>query len=140
MIKTTTKNKATCNTISAPTLEKTIEDPEQIRTFYDQLSSIINKMKNWEVIIIGGDFNAKTKIDQNIKILGRCARSKINKNGEKVIEFYSLPNLRITNTLFKHKPIQQTNWQSPAPYKKVIDAETKKMRRNSYIETKTIML
>ena len=61
------------------------------------------------MIIIGGDFNAKTKIDQNIKILGRCARSKINKNGEKVKEFYSLPNLRITNTLFKHKPIQQTN-------------------------------
>ena len=46
MIKTTTKNKATCNTISAPTLEKTVKDPEQIRTFYDQLSSIINKMKN----------------------------------------------------------------------------------------------
>lgn len=112
MIKATSKNKVTCNTIRvyARTLEKTVKDPEQTRKFYDQLSFIINK-----VTITGEDFNAKTKIERSVKdhilnkTTGRCPKSKINKNGEKLIEFCSLHNLRITNTLFEHKPIHQTN-------------------------------
>lgn len=64
MIKATSKNKVTCNTIRvyARTLEKTVKDPEQTRKFYDQLSFIINK-----VTITGEDFNAKTKIERSVK-------------------------------------------------------------------------
>ena len=77
---------------------------------------------------MGGDFNAKTKLPTKDpmlnKIIGKYAKSKVNVNGEKLIEFCSLRNLRISNTFFKHKPILQTTWQSPANYKNMTDAET----------------
>ena len=61
------------------------------------------------------------------KTIGSYAKSKINQNGENLMEFCSLLNLLITNTFFKNKPIHQTTWQSPPSYKTVIDAETKKL-------------
>ena len=60
------------------------------------------------------------------------AKSKVNENGKNLIEFYSLHNLRITNTFSKHKTIQKTYWHSPAPYKTIIDAEKKKLQINPY--------
>ena len=49
-------------------------------------------------------------------------KGKNNETGGKL----RISNLRITNLFFEHKPIQQTIWQSPAPYTTVIDVETAK--------------
>ena len=46
----------------APTLENTMRSPEETRIFYEQLSSLINSIKQSDILIIGGDFNAKTKL------------------------------------------------------------------------------
>ena len=46
----------------APTLENTVRNPDDTRIFYEQLSSLINSIKQSDVIVIGGDFNAKTKL------------------------------------------------------------------------------
>ena len=46
----------------APTLENTVRSPEETRIFYEQLSSLINSIKQSDILIIGGDFNAKTKL------------------------------------------------------------------------------
>ena len=66
------------------------------------------------------------------KITGQYAKIKINKNGEKLIEFCSLHSLRKTNMLLKLLPNYQTTWQSLAPYKSTVDAERKKLKKNPY--------
>ena len=66
------------------------------------------------------------------KIIGKYAKSDINENGEKLIELCNLHNLRITNTIFKHKPTHQTTWTSPAPYKNVTDSKIKSLQKNPY--------
>ena len=131
-------NDITNNLISAyaPTLDTTKKHPEETQKFYDMLTSVVNKIKRRETIIIGGDFNAKTKVkvkDNALnKIVGNYAKSDQNENGEKLIEFCNIHDLRITNTFFKHKPIHQTTWKSPATYINNIDAKTKQPRRNPY--------
>ena len=66
------------------------------------------------------------------KIIGNYVKSKINENGEKLIDLCNIHNLRITNTFFKHKPIHQTTWQSPSAFKNIIDSRTNKQRKNLY--------
>ena len=62
------------------------------------------------MILIGGDFNARTKISDNIErqnyanILGAYARNTINQNGRYLIDFCKINKLKISNTFFKHKP------------------------------------
>ena len=71
------------------------------------------------MILIGGDFNARTKISDNIErqkyanILGAYARNTINQNGRYLIDFCKINKLKISNTFFKHKPSHQTTWKSP---------------------------
>ena len=79
--------------------------PEQMRKFYDHLSSILNKKKKREVIIIGGNFNAKAKTEHSVKdpMLNQIT---IGHNGKNLIEFCSPHNIHIANMFFKHKPIQ----------------------------------
>ena len=37
---------------------------------------------------------------------------------------YTIYNLKITNTFFKHKPIHLTSWQSPVPYVNITGCKT----------------
>ena len=74
-----------------------LKDPEKMQTFYEQLPDIIRNINTNILIIIRGDFNAKTKIcnrdpSQN-KIIGKYVKSNINENGEKLIELSNLHNL-----------------------------------------------
>lgn len=134
----TKANNITNNIISvyAPTSEITRKNPEETQRFYDTLTSVVNKVTRRQTIIIEGAFNAKTKMkskeDELNKIVGKYAKNEMNENGEKLIEFCNAHNLRITNTFFKHKPIHQTTWTSPAPFKNIMDAQTKTLKRNPY--------
>ena len=110
-------------------------DPEKTRTFYEQLSNIINNINRNVLIIIGRVFDAKTKMCNRDtwlnKIIGKYAKSDINENGEKLAELCKPHNLWM-NTFFKHKPTHQT-WTSPAPYKNVNDFKTMSLRKNLYL-------
>ena len=135
MMKVKPNNNVITNIISAYalTLETTLKTPEVKRHFYEKLSSIIKTFKTREAVIIGGDFNAKTNSKFSnfpSSIIGKYAKSEINVNGEKMIEFCVMNNLKITNTFFKHKPIHLTTWQSPAPYVNITDCKTNTLRRN----------
>ena len=137
MMKVKSNNKIITNIISAyaPTFETTLNNPETIHHFYEKLSSIIKTFKTREAVIIGGDFNAKTNSKFNnfpTSIIGKYAKSEINVNGEKMIEFCVMNNLKITNTFFKHKPIHLTTWQSPAPYVNITDCKTNTPRSNPF--------
>ena len=104
ILKTTMKKKKYCFiSVYAPTNESTVKDPEKKKTFHEQLSDISNINRN-VLIIIGDNFNAKTKIRNRDsllnKIIGKYGKSDINENGEKLTELFNLHNLRITNTFF----------------------------------------
>ena len=45
---------------------------------------------------------------------------------------YTIYNLKITNTFFKHKPIHLTTWQSPAPHRNITDCKTNTPRRSPF--------
>ena len=64
IITTNTSENIKCHLISAyaPTLENTVRNPDETHIFYEQLSSLINSIKQRDALIIGGDFNAKTKL------------------------------------------------------------------------------
>ena len=115
ILTTTMKRRKYCFiSVFAPTNESTVKDPEKTWTFYEQLSDIISNINRNVLIIIGGHFNAKRKMRNRDpllnKIIGKYAKSDINKNGENLIELCNLHNLRITSTFFKHKPTHRTTW------------------------------
>ena len=120
IITTNTSENIKCHLISAnaPTLENTVRNPETC-IFYEQLSSLVNSIKQRDARIIGGDFNAKTKVQvsemEKQLAMRRYAKNKVNENGNLLIEFCKLRNLLITNTIFKYKPSHQTTWISPLP-------------------------
>ena len=77
------------NIISAyvPTLETTLKNPETIHHFYEKLSTIIKTFKTREAVVIGGDFNAKTKLKFNnypTNIIGKYVKSEIIINSIKM--------------------------------------------------------
>ena len=71
--------------------------------FYEQLSSLTNSIKQRDALIIGGEFNAKTKLQvsemENQLALGKYAKNKVNENGNLLIEFCELHNLLIIPSL-----------------------------------------
>ena len=66
-----------------------MRNPDETHIFYEQLSSLINSVKQRDALIIGGDFNAKTKLQvselENQLLVGK--KYKVNKNGNLLIEF-----------------------------------------------------
>ena len=96
-----------------------MRNPDETGIFYEQLSSLINSIKQRDALITGGDFNAKTKLQvsemENQLLVGKCAKNKVNKNGNLLIEFRKLHNLLMANTIFKHIPSHQRTWISPLP-------------------------
>lgn len=118
----------------APTNQKTKKYPDKTSSFYNKLSSIIKKMKEKEAVAIGGDFNAKTKTDkdQRSPSVGNYCKSKIDENGQYLLEFAEMNNLKLTNTFFKHKPAHLSTWQCPQRIQEINDANTGTTRINPY--------
>ena len=63
----------------APTSENTARNPDKTRIFYEQLSTLINSIKQRDALINGGDFNAKTKLQvpelENQLVVGKYAKN-----------------------------------------------------------------
>ena len=96
-----------------------MRNPDETHIFYEKLSSLINSIKQRDALTIGGDFNAKTKLQvsemENQLVVGKYSKSNVKENGNLLIEFCKLYNLLITSTIFKHKPSRQTTWISTLP-------------------------
>ena len=65
MLTTKIDNTHQVNIISAyaPTLETTKNSPNITTKFYEELESVIKLTNSRDTLIIGGDFNAKTKLE-----------------------------------------------------------------------------
>ena len=101
----------------ASTEEETRKNPGKTESFYNKLSTVINTISNRNILIVGGDFNARIKLDESEKdsykeIVGKYALNTINENEKLLVELCKIHNLKITNTFFRHKKSQQTTWAS----------------------------
>lgn len=99
-------------TCYAPTNEADEETKEE---FYEILQNIMNKRSEREVVLLIGDFNAKVGNDNTgyRVTMGRHGVGTMNENGQHLTDFCANNNLAIGGTLFPHKEIHKTTWESP---------------------------
>ena len=130
----------------APTLCNTLKDPKETEDFYNTLENAISKINPGTILIIGGDFNAKTGSGHKDfkEQVGKYGKGLLNENGEYLLNMATRQNLTLTNTFFKHKMCHRTTWTCPEkvnterknPYRNQIDyiitrINTRKMICNS---------
>ena len=99
----------------APTLPKSEKHPEIRDKFYEQLEGIINKIPRRDLVVVLGDFNAKTGSGWKDypECMGQYGKGQINENGTTLLELAQANNLYLTNTTFNHKLSQRTTWEAP---------------------------
>ena len=75
----------------------------------------IRKTSNRNIVIVAGDFNAKTGTAHNNfpEVIGKYDKGKTNKNGEYLIDLCLRNNLILSNTQFQHKMAHRTIWECP---------------------------
>ena len=128
----------TQTSLISPNTRKTKKSLEDTISFYNELSSVIKLTNSRDMIIIGGDFNAKTKPKDKLtmqtfnKNVGTYGKGFINENGQHLLQFAKQQNLKLTNTFFKHKPSHITTWECPSRSNEHIDSNSNKIRRNPY--------
>ena len=99
----------------APTLPNSEKNPEKRENFYQELENVINGTSKRTILIIAGDFNAKTGTGytQYSTNMGKHGKGELNNNGEYLLQLASRNELVLTNTLFQHKMTHRTTWTAP---------------------------
>ena len=96
----------------APTNDKSEEVKDE---FYNQLQGILNRLRDQDVNILMGDFNAKIGLDNTgyDEVMGRHGLGEMNENGERFADVCALNNMVIGGSVFPHKRIHKATWVSP---------------------------
>ncbi|CAG2220119.1 Craniofacial development protein 2 [Mytilus edulis] len=83
--------------------------------YYEALQAQISKTPLHDVLLIIGDQNAKVvKLNtKHERAMGKEGHGVMNENGERLASMCSTNELVIGGTLFKHKDIHKTMWNSP---------------------------
>ena len=122
----------------APTLENSTKKPELRENFYDQLDSVIQKINSRDVLIVGGDFNAicgkhtSKDFPEYQDTVGKYSKGTINDNGYSLLQFAKNNNMRLSNTMFKHKPAHITTWTCPERTHGCLDSRSGDPRKQPY--------
>lgn len=92
-----------------------IAELSEKESFYEILSSLLNKTNKTDIIILMGDFNAKVGyITENFEdIMGKHGIGDRNENGEFLLELCGNFGLKIGGTMFAHKKHHKVTWVSP---------------------------
>ena len=90
-------------------------EDDQKDSFYLQLERVLNDLRDKDVNILMGDFNAKVGADNTgyEEIMGRHALGEMNDNGERFAEVCGSNNFVIGGSIFPHKRIHKATWISP---------------------------
>ena len=94
----------------------TSEENNDLREeFYDTIESLIEKISKRDIVILLGDFNAKTGTGHTDfpKNMGTFGEGIFNSSGRRLLETCKSLDLVITNTLFNHKKSHRTTWTAP---------------------------
>ena len=119
----------------APTLDDSKKHPEVQEKYYQELEETINAVSKRDLLLIGGDMNAKTGVEAHKEypdVVGRYSKgSEMNENGRELVECMFRNNILLTNTIFKHKMAHRTTWQGP---ERINEHKNKnnEIRRNPY--------
>lgn len=118
----------------APTLTTSNRNPQIRETFYDNLQSVLATARKKDIVILAGDFNAKTGSEYcNFPdVLGKFGKGQVNENGQHFLELCKQNDLKVMNTCFEHKMTHRTTWTCPERIEDHLDARTKEPRRNPY--------
>ena len=91
----------------APTLNRSEKNHGIRENFCTKLDSILRNISNRHIVIIAGDFNAKTgravknKVYQ--AVIEKYGKGQVNTNGTHLLNFSSINNLKLVNPSFKKK-------------------------------------
>ena len=96
----------------APTNDK---DEETKEDFYNKLQTLCDKLKENDMTVFMGDFNAKIGSDNSgyKEVMGRQGLGKMNENGEMLPDFCAFNNMIIGGSVFPHRRIHKATWVSP---------------------------
>lgn len=93
------------------------EDAEAVikDEFYNQLDSVMSRVKNAEFLLMGGDFNARLGPGLNAErsCVGKYGIGIRNDNGYRLMDFLQSNKLFAANTNFRHKSRHLATWKSP---------------------------
>ena len=83
--------------------------------FYEQLQGVISKVGEHEVLIVGGDLNAKVGADDRRRemCMGKFGMGEMNENGLLFSDFCMENSLVIGGTHFQHRDVHKYTWESP---------------------------
>jgi len=79
--------------------------------FYKKLNEMLVNIGTTREIILLGDYNGHTDTKVNNQVVGLYGETRINDNGEHLIDLCESHILRITNGYFKHKRIHKYMWE-----------------------------
>jgi len=88
---------------------------EEKEAFYGLLETALHQIRQSDITIMMGDFNAKIGDDnQGVKhVMGRNGLGNRNENGEIFIDLCANYEMIIGGSLFPHKDIQPATWVAP---------------------------
>ena len=110
-----TDRKITFISTYADTLKNSEKNPEIRRDYYEQLEDTVKSVSNRNMLIIAGDFNAKTGSGNKDypEVVGNFGKGEINSNGKHLVEMSMRNELILTNTQFYHKLSHRSTWVCP---------------------------
>ena len=91
-------------------------DDSDIEDFYDQLQEVIDQTPKKDILVVQGDWNAKTGEDASKnwrETSGQYCNPETNERGLRLLEFAIYNNLKVVNTFGPHKPSRRWTWHSP---------------------------
>jgi exonuclease III len=105
---TTTRGYMTMLGVYAPEEGKADETTQ----FHWDLQSEIDKTNENDFLIVAGVLNARIDNTPINGIVGNSGEPIINNNGQSLIDFAATGDLKITNTVFRHKDIHKYTWSA----------------------------
>ena len=91
-------------------------DDSEVDHFYQKLQETIDKTPKKDFLVVQGDWNVKVGKDTQAdwgEVCGPYCNVETNERGLRLLEFATLNNLVLTNTLGPHKPSRRWTWHSP---------------------------
>ena len=118
------------NQCLCPTTKYNRKHPQITETFYQQLKTTINQLKNKSLVYIAEDFNARVGNKQmGENFIGKYGYGlSRNSNGVLLVEHLPELNLFLANTAFKHPVKHRYTWSQ----QRATDGKTKRYKSQIY--------
>ena len=83
--------------------------------FYNKLQTVLGKMKEKDVTILMGDYNAKIGSNNRgyEEVMGTHGIGEMKENGEMFADLCSFNRLKVGGSVFPHRRIHKATWVSP---------------------------